>query len=170
MKTDIQILQSDNITELNELISVFENVFNMESYERPNQTHLQNLLEKPTFFAVIAKNEDKIIAGLTVYILEQYHSEKPLAYIYDLAVLTEFQRMGVGKKLVGFTIDYCRKKGFEEVFVQAEKVDDYAIKFYRSTNPTNEEQVVHFYYKLTSKNGTADSHFKPAYEDEQNHG
>jgi aminoglycoside 3-N-acetyltransferase I len=34
------------------------------------------------------------------------------------------------------------------VFVQVNKVDDDAIDFYQSTKPTNEEQVVHFYYAL----------------------
>jgi aminoglycoside 3-N-acetyltransferase I len=92
--------------------------------------------------------EQKIIAGLTVYVLDLYYSEKPLAYIYDLAVLPEYQRIGVGKKLVGFTNEYCRQKGFEEVFVQADKADIHALDFYRSTGPTNEEPVIHFYYKL----------------------
>ncbi len=151
LETEIQILQPNNIEELNELISVFENVFEMKGFERPSQTHLQNLLNKENFFAVIAKTENKIIAGLTVYVLDQYYSEKPLAYIYDLAVLTEYQRKGIGKRLVEFTNDYCRQKGFEEVFVQADKVDDYAIDFYRLTKPTDEEQVVHFYYKLIGK-------------------
>lgn len=47
-----------------------------------------------------------------------------------------------------FTNDYCRREGFEEIFVQADKVDDYAIDFYRSTNPTTEQQVVQFSYVL----------------------
>jgi aminoglycoside 3-N-acetyltransferase I len=34
--------------------------------------------------------------------------------------------------------------------VQADKDDDHAIEFYRSTPITNEEQVVHFYYTLNS--------------------
>ena len=150
METEIQLLQPDNIEELNQLISVFENFFEMEHFERPSQSHLKNLLAKENFFAVTAKTENKVIGGLTVYVLDQYYSEKPLAYIYDLAVLTEHQRKGVGKRLVAFTNAYCRQKGFEEVFVQADKIDDYAIDFYRSTKPTAEEEVVHFYYTLSN--------------------
>jgi aminoglycoside 3-N-acetyltransferase I len=71
-----------------------------------------------------------------------------LAYLYDLAVLPEYQRKGVGKKLINFTNSYCKERGFEEVYVQADKADDYALDFYRSTNPTKEEDVSHFYYKL----------------------
>jgi aminoglycoside 3-N-acetyltransferase I len=39
--------------------------------------------------------------------------------------------------------------GFEEVFVQADEADDYALDFYRTTKPTNEEKVRHFYYSLS---------------------
>lgn len=148
MKTEIQKLRANDIEKLNELISVFQNVFEMENFKRPSEAHLRKLLNKDSFFAVIAKIEEKIIAGLTVYVLDQYYSERPLAYIYDLAVLEEYQRKGIGKQLIEFTNQYCRQNGFAEVFVQADKEDDYAIDFYRSTKPTNEEPVVHFYYTL----------------------
>jgi len=147
METAIKILEPGNLEELNELISVFEEVFEMENFKRPNQTHLLSLLNKKSFLAVIAKIETRIIGGLTVYVLDQYYAEKPLAYIYDLAVLEKYQRKGVGKKLMEFTKGFCKENGFEEVFVQAEKFDDYAVDFYRSTQPTNEEEVVHFTYK-----------------------
>jgi aminoglycoside 3-N-acetyltransferase I len=149
MTAEPQISKLQSLDELTELISVFEDVFEMMNFERPTETHLQSLLKKDTFFAVIARLDNKIIGGLTVYVLDQYYSEKPLAYIYDLAVLTEHQRKGVGRKLIAFTNDYCRNKGFEGAFVQGEKVDDYAIDFYRLTKPTTEEEVVHFYYNLT---------------------
>ncbi|WP_342775446.1 hypothetical protein [Leptospira ilyithenensis] len=42
---------------------------------------------------------------------------------------------------------YCKQNGVEEVFLQADLGDDYAIEFYRSTG-TTPESVVHFYYPL----------------------
>ena len=80
--------------------------------------------------------------------LDQYYCKKPLAYIYDLAVLKDFQRQGIGKSLVKHLKEYCKKEGFDEVFVQADRTDDYAVDFYRMTKPTNEEDVIHFYYSL----------------------
>jgi aminoglycoside 3-N-acetyltransferase I len=150
MKIDIQILTDKDVNELTELISVFEVVFEMDKFVYPDKKYLERLLKNRNFIAVTAKMNSKVIAGLTAYILDQYYSVKPLAYIYDLAVLTEYQRQGVGKQLVDFINAYCRQQGFEEVFVQADKVDDYAVEFYRKTKPTNEEQVVHFYYTLNN--------------------
>ena len=148
MEPEIKIIKPDGLDELYDLISVFEDVFEMEPFKRPDEIYLKNLLNRYNFFAVVARADSKIIGGLTVYVLDQYYTAKPLAYIYDLAVLTEYQRKGVGRKLIAFTNEYCRRQGFREVFVQADKVDDYAIDFYRSTNPTAEEQVVHYSYIL----------------------
>lgn len=151
MDLTIERLLPNDLAKFKELILVFEDVFEMENLKLPHENHLQRLLNKDTFFAVVAKINDKVIGGLTIYVLDQYYSEKPLAYIYDLAVLTTHQRKGVGNQLIKFTNNFCTQNGFEEVFVQADKVDDYAIDFYRSTQPTNEEQVVHFYYKFTNE-------------------
>ncbi len=156
LKTEIKILQRTEVAELFELIAVFEEVFEMENLKRPSEAHLLNLLQSDNFFAVVAKSENRVIAGMTIYILDQYYSEKPLAYLYDLAVLTEYQRKGVGKNLIKYTIEYCRQRGFKEVFVQADKVDGYAIDFYRLTKPSHEEQVVHFSYNLEKDNEPTD--------------
>lgn len=146
MDIEIQKISNNDLHGLTDLIEVFVEVFEMEDFVYPGKNHLGRLLQKENFFAVTAKIDNIVVGGLTVYVIDQYYSTKPLAYIYDLAVLTAFQRKGIGKKLIDFTNNYCRQKGFEEVFVQADKVDGYALDFYRSTQPTNEEQVVHFYY------------------------
>lgn len=148
MKVEIEILASNDIDKLDGLISVFENVFDMEHFRRPSKAYLQKLLSSDTFLAVIAKTDNEIIGGLTVYLLDQYYAERPLAYIYDLAVLAEYQRNGIGKKLLEFAKAYCGHLGVEELFVQATKDDDQAIHFYRCTKPTKEEDVVHFSYTL----------------------
>lgn len=147
-EVDIQVVKSDDLETLNQLISVFEEVFEMKNFKRPTTGHLLKLLRKETFFAVVAKVGNRVVGGLTVYILDQYYSERPLAYIYDLAVLTDYQRKGIGRSLIEFTKKCGKRRGFEEVFVQADKVDEHAVKFYRSTRVTEEEQVIHFYYTL----------------------
>jgi len=79
--------------------------------------------------------------------LRQYYSTSPLVYIYDLAVAPEYQRKGIGKMLITEIQSYCKDIGVEEVFVQADVADDYALDFYRSTGARGED-VVHFYYPL----------------------
>ena len=146
----IKKLDSDDLHSFIKLITLFEDVFEMKDFSLPKTNHLQSLLNRNDFFVFVAVLDEKVIGGLTAYVLEQYYSEKPLAYIYDLAVATEYQRQGIGKQLISAVNKYCQEHGFEEVFVQADKVDEYALDFYRTTNPTEEEDVSHFYYTLQS--------------------
>lgn len=150
---DISIikLQDNDFDRFLEVIRLFEDVFEMENFSIPGSSHLKQVLNQNGFFVFAAMYGNKVVGGLTVHVLPQYYSEKPQAYIYDLAVDTNYQRQGIGKKLVAEINNYCKERGFEEVFVQADKADDNALDFYRSTNPTREDPVVHFSYTLNKK-------------------
>lgn len=148
MAIDIKKLNEQDLDRFIALIKVFEEVFEMENFIIPDNTHLQTVLTKADFIVFVATDEDRIIGGLTAYVLHQYYSLKPLAYIYDLAVQKSLQRQGIGRKLISAFTTYCKENDFEEVFVQADKADAHAIDFYRSTAIANEEDVIHFYYTL----------------------
>ncbi len=136
------------LQDFKDLISLFEQVFEVENFIIPSDEHLNKLLAKDNFDVFVAIRNKGIVGGLTSYTLDQYYSVKPLAYIYDLAVDTKYQRKGTGRKLIEFVRDYYTKMGYEEVFVQADRVDQHALDFYRSTKPTEEEDVLHYYYTL----------------------
>lgn len=145
---EIRKLTSEDLDYFVELILVFEDVFEMQNFQLPQKEHLRSVLAQPGFHVFVAIENDAVLGGLTVYTLPQYYATKPLAYIYDLAIRRNRQRQGIGQKLIAEVNRYCLENGYEEVFVQADKVDDYALDFYRLTKPTNEEEVMHFYYKL----------------------
>lgn len=129
------------------LIRLFEDVFEMKDFVMPPADHLEKLLARDDFFVFVALMDGQVIGGLTSYTLRQYYSTSPLVYIFDLAVATEYQRKGIGRTLIAEIQNYCKGIGVEEVFVQADLADDYALDFYRSTGATAED-VVHFYYPL----------------------
>lgn len=131
------------------MIFLFEDVFERENFSIPKDEHLKKVLGKADFDVFVALLNDKVVGGITTYIIDQYYSEKPLAYIYDLAVDIRLQRQGIGKQLILFVNKYYTEKGFEEVYVQAEKEDKHAVSFYRNTKPSGEEEVNYFYYLLS---------------------
>ncbi|NCN09528.1 MAG: GNAT family N-acetyltransferase [Leptospira sp.] len=143
----IQKLGPKEITNFIELILIFEDVFEMEEFNLPNELHFQNLLSKEDFIVFVATKDNKVIAGLTAYILPQYYSAKPSVYIYDIAVQTDFQRKGLGSDLLKELNNYCNDKGMKEIFVQADLEDHHAIEFYRA-NGGSPMSVVHFTYLL----------------------
>ncbi len=130
------------------LVKLFGEVFEMKDFSLPQPNYLQNLLERPNFDVFVALDNNHVVGGLTTYVLEQYYSEKPLAYIYDLAVASNLQRQGIGKQLIAEVNAFYTKKGFEEMYVQADKVDAHAVDFYRKTMPTEEVPVINFNYTL----------------------
>ncbi len=149
MNFKIKKLQPHEINKFIALIRVLEDVFETENFHLPKKNYLQQLLAKEDFMVFVALQNDNVIGGLTAYTLQQYYSQKPLIYIYDLAVKRVFQRQGIGKKLISAINNYCKEIGVEEVFVQADEVDDYALDFYRSTGGLA-EKVVHFTYPLNT--------------------
>jgi aminoglycoside 3-N-acetyltransferase I len=144
----IRQLSIKDVSCFKNLIAVFEEVFEMKNFSMPKSEYLRELLAKESFHVFVALKEGSVIGGLTAYTLNQYYSEKPLAYIFDLAVASLWQRQGIGNALIMHAKSYFRQNGYSEVFVQADRVDDYAIDFYRKTKPTEEEDVLHFYYTL----------------------
>jgi len=148
MDIEIQKLTTKDIIYFSQLIKLFKNVFESTDLKVPDQLHLQKLLEKKSFIVFAAIKDNMVVGGLTAYVLEGYYSENPSAYVYDVAVLPELHRKGIGKKLLASINNYCSQNGFSEVFVQAETADLQAVNFYRSTPIISELQATHFTYSI----------------------
>lgn len=147
-ETQILRLQQNDLERFVDLIKLFDKVFDMESFSWPQESHLRELLNKDDFEVWVALKSNTVVGGLTTYLFKQYYSEKPIAYIYDLAVAEDHRRKGIGKNLIE-TVKKCyAMSGFEDIFVQAETVDKNALEFYRSTNPSREEKMIYFSYSL----------------------
>ncbi|MEO6130740.1 MAG: GNAT family N-acetyltransferase [Saprospiraceae bacterium] len=146
----IKQLTSQDLILFQELIFVFEDVFEMKNFAIPNQNHLQNLLDKPDFMVFVALLENKVVGGLTAYILPSVYFSGSDVYLYDLAVKTEHQRKGIGRQIIIELKEYCRQLGHREIFVQADIDDQHALDFYKATGgqPAN---VIQYSYGLTNE-------------------
>lgn len=148
MELELKMLSSQDTNDFIELISIFSDVFEMERLETPDSKHLENLLNKPDFQVLIAKCNNEVVGGLTVYLLHRYYSTKPIAYIYDVGVKPHHQRKGIGKKLISHLVHYCQENGFEDAYVEAETDDIQAVNFYKTTQITNTLQATQFTYSF----------------------
>lgn len=142
----IQKLSPADVLQMQELLTVFQVAFEMKRFDTPSAAYLEKLLANPDFLVWIARKDDKVVGGITGYVLHQYYAERPLAYIYDLAVLADYQRQGIGTQLLAAFRAFCQASDYETMFVQADVEDHHAINFYRSNRPDTELPVIHFSY------------------------
>ncbi len=147
MDVQIKKLSTGDLDQFTALINVFEEVFEMENFLTPDQDYLENLLKNQNFMVYVAVFDERVIGGLTAYVLPSYYVQSSEVYIYDLAVDTPFQRKGTGRKLIDAIKADCQALGLKEVFIQAEKIDQHAVDFYHATGGKSAD-VVHFSYPL----------------------
>lgn len=143
----VQKLTAHDLPLLSELIDVYETVFEMQNFQKPEAAHLQTLLEEKTIIFFVAIANHQVIGGLTAHVLPSTYSASSLVYLFDLAVQTVHQRKGIGRKLVAALREYCTDCGYMEVFVQADLEDQHALDFYQAIGGTP-ENVIHFTYAL----------------------
>jgi ribosomal protein S18 acetylase RimI-like enzyme len=89
-----------------------------------------------------AVNGNQVVGGLAAYVLEKFEQERQEVYIYDLAVQEQHRRKGIATKLINELRYIARERGAYVIYVQADKVDDAAIKLYESVG--TKLDVFHF--------------------------
>jgi len=140
-----QQLCADDVQTLKQLLRFFGEVFgDMNAYQSavPRDEYLRSLLTKPDFIVLVAMASNEIAGGLVAYVLEKFEQERREIYIYDLAVHEQHRRKGIATKLIDELRHMAHERSAYVIFVQADKVDDPAIKLYESLG--TREDVFHF--------------------------
>jgi aminoglycoside 3-N-acetyltransferase I len=146
---EIKRLTEEDLSTFKSLIDLFNLVFEEEPKIR-TEAHLLKLLGRNDFIAIAAISENEVVGGLTAYELPMVYSDYSEIFLYDLAVKAEYQRMGIGKKLLQSLKEYCIKNEIIEFFVLAHEEDEHAIEFYRATGGKS-EKVVNFLYETSEE-------------------
>ena len=148
-KFEIKHLGKQDVVIFQKLIKVLEEVFEMKNQEIAKASYLKTMLGKPEFIAFAIIHNNEVIGGLTAHELQMYYSEYSEMFIYDIAIKPEFQRNGLGKKLMAALEKYCRQNDIKVMFVVANEEDKLAVNFYNASG-AKAEKVVHYNYELTA--------------------
>lgn len=146
---DINKLNLENLEDFKSLIEIFKIVFENNEPIAKDESLLK-LLSNPDFLVFVLKLNNKVVGGLTIYVLHRYYEAKPIAYIYDVGVSPDFQSKGYGKALISEVCNYCKINGFDDAYVEAESNDIDAVEFYRKTKFSSEMNTIHFTYNLSN--------------------
>jgi aminoglycoside 3-N-acetyltransferase I len=142
---EIKKLNENEVEAFINLVQIFKEVFEHKD-ELPPNNHLSKLLSNPDFLVFVVMLNNKVVGGLTVYVLHRYFGTKPEAYIYDVGISLPYQGQGIGKSLIEAVCKYCKENNFEDAYVEAESDDIDAIKFYSKTSYTSQLKALHFTY------------------------
>lgn len=140
----ISIKKVTDSKDVRELLAVFSLAFE-SSYDTSDE-YLLSMLGNTSCVILGAVVEGRIVGGLVAFEMTPLHGTKEL-YIYDIAVHPEFQKQGVGRKLMEAIQEEARTRGVGTVFVEAESEDDGAVAFYRALGG-EEVAVNHFNFTL----------------------
>lgn len=128
-----------------ELIVLFSSEFK-QHLTSPGKAHIVKLLSRSEFICICALHKERVIGGLTAYVLPSMYREHPEIFIYDIAVKKKYRGKGVGKMLIEKLKPFAKDLKIREVFVNASGDDDDALKFYRKIGG-KEMQIVQFTFE-----------------------
>ncbi len=113
MNITVTPLTARDSNEFIQMLRLFGEVFEMKDFRMPAEKHLKKLLRSKNFISFIALHENAVIGGLTAHLLPSYYCQSSEVYLYDIAVKADFQRKGIGKKLLQALTAYCRENNFK---------------------------------------------------------
>jgi aminoglycoside 3-N-acetyltransferase I len=94
--------------------------------------YIDRLLGREDFWAIAAFVDDAIVGGLTAHTLPMTRAEYSEIFIYDIAVRSEHQRKGIGRRLMEELRAQAAGMGIRDLFVPADNEDVHALDFYRA--------------------------------------
>ena len=112
------------------LFSMMAEVFEERS-EPLGDSYLEQLLNRPEFWAMAAFVDDQLVGGVTAHTIPMTTSESSELFVYDLAVRVDVQRQGVGRALMAALRAAATADGIGDMFVPADNEDTHALDFYR---------------------------------------
>lgn len=142
---EVRQLESSDVAALRDMLRVFGAAFgDLSTYTdaQPDDAYLAGLLASPTFVAVAAFEDGRVVGGLAGYVLPKFEQARAELYIYDLAVLQTHRRRGIATAMIGCLKQVAAARRVYVIFVQADYGDDPAIALYSRLG--TREDVLHF--------------------------
>lgn len=93
----------------------------------------ERFLNNPSNYFLVAFIDDKVAGFVMGYQLDSWHKDVKEMLLFDIEVLNEFRRHGIGTKLIEALKDSAIKDGFEELWLPTNKSNKAAVEFYKRT-------------------------------------
>lgn len=145
MNFEVKLITPADLGLMESALDCFSEVFDEhDTYtsKRPGSQYLQDLLSGDSFMCLVAIHNNTVIGALAAYELKKFEQQRSEIYIYDLAVLEKYRRLGVATALITCLKKKAQERGAWTIIVQADYIDEPAIRLYSRLG--KREEILHF--------------------------
>lgn len=97
------------------------------------RTIFSEIKRYPDYRIYVATVDKKITGTFALLIMDNIaHMGAPSGIVEDVVVHKDWQRMGIGREMMRFAIDYCREKGCYKLALSSNSKREIAHRFYES--------------------------------------
>lgn len=127
----IHRLTQNDIQRARELFLLIADIFETDS-QPLSDAYLTRLLARPDFWALAVSVDGRTVGGLTAHTLPLTRTEELEVFLYDIAILPQYQRQGLGRQLVEALRQLAAAEGIPTLWVPADNEDTHALDFYQA--------------------------------------
>ena len=97
----------------------------------------ENIFEKigqyPNYHIYVACRDGRALGAFSLLIMDNLaHVGAPSGIVEDVVVASEWQRKGIGRRMIQFAMQKCRETGCYKLVLSTDKKRDKAHRFYQS--------------------------------------
>jgi aminoglycoside 3-N-acetyltransferase I len=127
----VERLTTGNVDLARALFATMARVFATDA-DVLSDSYLTRLLDRDDFWALAALVDGQVVGGLTAHTLPLTRAEVSEVFIYDIAVVPDWHRQGVGRQLMSTLRSQAAGADIRVAFVSADNEDTHALDFYRA--------------------------------------
>ncbi len=106
-----------------------------KAFEKHYQWLLQHYTphdSKRCRLSIAASDQDDYLGHCWLGVQNDFFTNAPIAWIFDISVRPEYRRKGIGKELLADCFAFCKRSGFASVGLQVMTQNRNALDFYHT--------------------------------------
>jgi|SRR3989338_9620018 len=124
------------IDDYEEVVAVWQATgLSVDDYD-DSWSRLKQLIDKNRGGCLVAVSEGQIVGA----VLGTYNGQR--AWVYHLAVMPEYQRLGIGKALIAKLEQWCQKVGAKKIKLAVLKANNQALGFYEKLGYVADDDAI----------------------------
>ena len=149
VKVEINYIKYDELNLAMELIEI-QNREKLHK-DNPNRKLIGDLLLDENYIMIVAQEGTKVIGGLTAYKLKMLDGNCCKILLYEIDVLSEYRRQGVGSKLIKKLDEIGTSIQSKSIFLVTEITNTAAQKFYKNIGGEKHPQIMYVFKNSQTK-------------------